>query len=170
MFNCRWGPIVFPPSKPNPYRYYPGIQVSGQRHSFEPLPSSPPSRVLWSPCVCQVCLSSFCIWSVLLPHFCVVTGDPQGRRSLSRNLTPIGSRLSRPRDLPQWPFVFSFPDCLRTPCVFCLNRCLARPSSLVYPEIPSLGEQVGFLELVRPVPTLVQFFISFFAFKLQHIF
>ena len=125
--------------------------------------------MLWSPCVCQVCLSSFCIWSVLLPHFCIVTGDPQGRRSLSRNLTPIGSRLSRPRDLPQWPFVFSFPDCLRTPCVFCLNRCLVSPSSLVYPEIPSLGEQVGFLELVRPVPTLVQFFVSFFAFKLQRL-
>ena len=34
---------------------------------------------------------------------------------------------------------------------------------------PKSREQVGFFELVRPVPTFVQFFVPFFAFKLQRL-
>ena len=34
---------------------------------------------------------------------------------------------------------------------------------------PKSREQVGFFELVCPVPTFVQFFVSFFAFKLQRL-
>ena len=40
---------------------------------------------------------------------------------------------------------------------------------LVYPEIPRFREQAGFFKLVRPVPTFVQFFVSFVVFKLQHL-
>ena len=40
---------------------------------------------------------------------------------------------------------------------------------MVYPEIPRFREQAGFFKLVRPVPTFVQFFVSFFVFKLQHL-
>ena len=34
---------------------------------------------------------------------------------------------------------------------------------------PKSREQVGFFELVHPVPTFVQFFVSFLAFKLQRL-